>query len=397
MVRWLHISDLHIKDRADWNNFEQELLEKCTELGKIDFVIVTGDFHNFYEKSDFHLAKEFLVGLMKQLNLNIEKDLFLVPGNHDGTTPVDGKNVHIKALNNNPLDDDALESFKTLEGAFQDYEKFVKDMIPGYPVDHPAATHIRCWNTRVNFIHCNTAIGADGKKKDMQLMNVDELAKNTLSKEKTNIILAHNSFDDIDERLQKRMIDWMRINHVVAYFCGDRHRQELSSIELDKKRNIQIPCVVNYKSAPDPTDDYSEFGIIIGEWEKQKTRLQGWIWKSGRGFEIDGTITGIEILMREESEEIEADKQEKGTKQNDCQNQRVALMEKDGEARRMRSLATDYHRMTPHMIVQYNAEYKKIGLGIKENFTEHELFEYVTKVKEARKLIEVTDFLKKLI
>lgn len=134
MIRWLHISDLHIKDRADWNNFERELLEKCKEFGKINIIIVTGDFHNFCEKENFILAKEFLVRLTEQLELDINKDLFIVPGNHDGVTKVDCKNTHIKALNDNPIDDEAPESFQALEGAFRDYEKFVKDMIPDYMI-----------------------------------------------------------------------------------------------------------------------------------------------------------------------------------------------------------------------------------------------------------------------
>ena len=60
MVRWLQISDLHIKERADWINFEQELAVKCGELGNIDLVIVTGDFHDFSEGKDFHHCREFL-------------------------------------------------------------------------------------------------------------------------------------------------------------------------------------------------------------------------------------------------------------------------------------------------------------------------------------------------
>lgn len=81
----------------------------------------------------------------------------------------------------------------------------IKPGIPDYPELHPAKTHIRCWRERINFVHCNTAIGADGKKKDRQLMNVDELAKCSPSGEKTNIILAHNSFEDMDARIQNRM------------------------------------------------------------------------------------------------------------------------------------------------------------------------------------------------
>ena len=37
MIRWLQISDLHIKRKvADWQIFEQELVGKCEELGKFD-------------------------------------------------------------------------------------------------------------------------------------------------------------------------------------------------------------------------------------------------------------------------------------------------------------------------------------------------------------------------
>lgn len=388
MIRWLQISDLHIKKRADWMNFEQELLQKCQELGKIDLVIITGDFHDFSEGKDFQLAKDFLANLMKQLNLDIEENLFLVPGNHDGVTHVENKSIYIKALRENPLDDDAPETFKVLEEAFTDYEKFVKDLIPKYPVEHPATTHIRCWNGKINFIHCNTAIGADGRNKDMQLMNVDELAGIRTEKGITNIILAHNSFDDMAESVQMRMKDCMRLNHVTAYFCGDRHRQELNSIEIDKKKNIWIPNVVNYKSAPDATDNYSEFGIIIGEWSGRKAVLNGWIWKSGYGFEIDAKITGAELTMCEEHVEVKKIEEVKKSGEEE---------QKKREKELMHTFNRYYYRLTPHMIVQYNAAYQKSGWAIKEEFTGDELFEYIKEAKEARKLEELTDFLRKLL
>ena len=53
MLRWLHISDLHIKEKADWTNFKIELFRKCKDIGKIDFVIVTGDFHDFSDGKSF--------------------------------------------------------------------------------------------------------------------------------------------------------------------------------------------------------------------------------------------------------------------------------------------------------------------------------------------------------
>lgn len=387
MVRWLQISDLHIKKRADWRSFERELVGKCEELGDIAFVVVTGDFHDFSEGPAFHQSREFLINLMRQLRLNIEEDLFLIPGNHDGVTCIENKRIHIKALREDPLDGDAPKSFEALEGAFEDYDKFVTELIPNYPVEHPAACHVRCWKNKINFIHCNTAIGADGKSKDRQMLNVDELAELTIEKGRTNIILAHNSFADMDGEVQKRIRDYIRVNDVVAYFCGDRHRQEVASIEIDKKRNVQIPCVVNYKSAPDAEDHYSEFGIIIGEWSGQRAKLQGWIWKSGEGFEIDGKITGTEISMHSQEVEIQKTEMIKNDYAEKVKNQDKELMHR---------FSMDYHRLTPHMIVQYNAAYQKSGWGIKESYTEKELFQYIAAAKEAGKLEELTDFVKSL-
>ena len=67
MIRWLHISDLHIKNKADWNNYRRELFIKCSEIGKIDLVIVTGDFHDFSDGISFEMAKNFLHELVEKL------------------------------------------------------------------------------------------------------------------------------------------------------------------------------------------------------------------------------------------------------------------------------------------------------------------------------------------
>ena len=59
-------------------------------------VIVTGDFHDFIDRTDFSLAKEFLRQLIDTLGLDIRKDLFVVPGNHDGVTVVDEKKFMLR-------------------------------------------------------------------------------------------------------------------------------------------------------------------------------------------------------------------------------------------------------------------------------------------------------------
>lgn len=299
MVRWLHISDLHISNKADWINFQKELINKCREIGKIDLVIVTGDFQNFSDKSDFSLSKDFLLELIEELGLNIESDLFLVPGNHDGAINIEDKSLYISAMKNKPLDFEKKWLNKLLK-AFEDYESFVRNLIPNYKEEHPACVHNRIWKNKVNFIHCNTAIVADGTEKNNQLLDIDRITSTFFSENMPNIILAHNSFFDLNYEQQKRIKDVIRNNQICAYFCGDRHIGKVSQIEYEENQNRQIPCVVSYKTAPEAKDTYSIFGIIIGEWEKRIARLRGWTWKSGEGFKIDNTITEKEIDMRRE-------------------------------------------------------------------------------------------------
>lgn len=288
MVRWLHISDLHIVEKADWNHFKKELLRKCQEQGKIDLVIVTGDFHNFSDHDDFHLAIDFLQHLIGHLGLDIEQDLFVVPGNHDGVTYVEYRDIFVEACKNDPFDK-MKQCTEALLMAFQGYEAFVKELIPNYPEEHPARVHSRIWRNKINFIHCNTALVADGKEKINQLLDIDALADADYMSDMPNIILAHNSFFDLHEKHRPRVQDSIRINSICAYFSGDRHTQEFNEIPTGEGK---VPCITSYKSAPDPTDNYSAFGIIFGEWENKQAKLTGWYWKSGHGFHEDNEITG---------------------------------------------------------------------------------------------------------
>lgn len=168
-MKWLHLSDLHINDKVEWDVFKGDLIQHCKRKGTIDLVIVTGDYHDFREKNDFSKAEEFLIELMKNLNLDISKDLFLVPGNHDGSNPIcEHKFGNVAALKKDPTRIKGKE-WEELVGQFASYEEFVKNVIPGYSFEHPAREHCRIWNNKINFIHCNSAVVSDAEDKDEQL------------------------------------------------------------------------------------------------------------------------------------------------------------------------------------------------------------------------------------
>ena len=87
MIHILHISDLHFVQNAAAYNTEEILLREASEKvrnvpqGK-KLLIITGDFHNFKDE-DYHKAEEFLKRLVKKMGLDMDKDVFVVPGNHD--------------------------------------------------------------------------------------------------------------------------------------------------------------------------------------------------------------------------------------------------------------------------------------------------------------------------
>ena len=298
MIRWLHISDLHISDKADWNNFKIEIVNKCKEIGKIDFMVVTGDFHNYSEGNNFKQAAEFLKNVTSDLGLNITEDLFVIPGNHDGVTEITYKDTFLVAARAEPLNI-AANRLETLLGMFHDYDVFVKGLIPAYPVEQPSAVHTRVWRNQISLIHCNTAIAANGTTKDNQVLDIDGLVKTIINKDLPALILAHNSFFDLNPQQQDRIKGYIRNNHICAYLCGDTHINKVKQIQYDDNQGKQIPCVISFKSAPDPKDEYSRFGIIVSEWEDENAVLKGWNWTNDNGFKVDSEIFDKRINMRQ--------------------------------------------------------------------------------------------------
>lgn len=302
-MKWLHLSDLHIKDNADWKIYLKDLKKFCCNNGPIDLVVVTGDYHDYKDKSDFSKSASFLNQIMKDLNLDINKDLFLVPGNHDGSYPIiKHKEAFARNIKNNFANIDQDE-WNQLMSQFVAYEDFVHDLIKNYPEEHPASVHCRKWKNKINFLHLNSAIVADGKEKNDQMVDIEAMTSQELPKDIPTIILVHNHFDDLHEEHQKRIRGVMRNEYVSAYFCGDRHRQGVDQITVRNTQNQQIPCIISYKSATDAADQYSSYGIIIGCWEDSQAILKGWTWNIGDGFRVDPKVTEQTIDMKKAYEE----------------------------------------------------------------------------------------------
>ena len=83
-IRWLQLSDLHIFiNDPSWEDFQKYLQHYLSSCQKPDFIVITGDYRNIWANEQYDKAERFIRDLMHRLSLNLSKDLFLIPGNHD--------------------------------------------------------------------------------------------------------------------------------------------------------------------------------------------------------------------------------------------------------------------------------------------------------------------------
>jgi len=398
-VKWLHLSDLHIRDNADWYIYVKDLIKLCKDEGSIDLVIVTGDFHNFNDNSDFSKSSKFLEKLIEELELDINKDLFLIPGNHDGSFPIakykEAFTEHIKAACTN-IDP---EEWEELVSQFAAYEKFVHSLIKNYPEKHPARVHCRKWRDSINFMHLNSAVIADGKSKDKQMVDIDAIASLELPQDIPTIILAHNHFNDLHEEQQERLKGVMRNENICAYFCGDRHIQGVNQIMVKDIQNQQIPCVVSYKSSADARDKYSSYGVIIGSWETEKAKLRGWTWKPSKGFCVDSKITDQTIEMGKAYVDVFGMKSTKPLIQNctidEFDNHPNEIQEEKECPNNLEwKFRKYYHNMSDNQIDIFNRKYSKRVRMLQGAESNEELKEYVKEADKEGCLVEMIQYMK---
>lgn len=307
MVSILHISDLHIIEGAEWNNMRAALLEEAGERthnlsdGE-KLLVITGDFHNFSD-GGYQKAAEFLQELFRAMAVNPAQDVFVVPGNHDVANE-DAMNKAFGYENDWKMRQKAAVSaikrgdkdyMKWRLESFEPYCEFARE-IGIYPADSktlPAEAHVRNWRGKLNILHLNTALTADGTAKDNQLADADTATadgtwKPYFENEIPSLAIGHNSFFDLEKQNQQTELEALFYRkNVSAYLCGDQHRTEtdrdkqMIRLKSGHKTTPEIPNVVCMKGAPDQSDHYSEFGFYWHEWDEEtdEVKLEARSWK----------------------------------------------------------------------------------------------------------------------
>ena len=340
----------------------------------------------------------------EELSLDINQDLFIVPGNHDCVSEMefDDKDLILSACKGNPLR--VSGEWKThLYERFKDYEAFVKELIPNYPGEHPAKIHSRIWNKQIQLMHVNTALIADGITKDEQILDIDELVEMDFRSDMPIIILAHNNFEDLHKDIQDRLKRLIDTHEISAYLCGDEHKSGVCKIEYDEKNFKNIPIVVCHKSAPESDDKFSECGFVIGEWEEDRAQMTGWNWSAEKGFERDLKIDGRTIDMK-----IKRQKTFLMTVPSKVKTEKVSQSPKtemhdyevgDGDDY-VRRFIQVYDRLLPMQIEEINRKFEGKIATLKKyssDMTRKELRQYIDTIHDKGMLNEVLAEMEKLL
>ena len=268
-IKWLHISDLHIGKEND-DNIEWRMLRKDLSFLDFDFMVFTGDLHNYGSgKEGFEKGIRVIKEIAVEYGLNIMKDVFIVPGNHD-VDAQSGIEVTTKFASKRLSDlECSAEDVKDAKGRelsdrFSEYKESLRKLFGGNAEDYSKNVFCRTWGNKINIIHLNTALLSNESTRMEQMVDIDALEKMKLEHpEYPAIVIGHHSFFRLPESQHDVLkVCFQRFN-VRAYLYGDVHLVAENWIALDGRR---IPCISAPTFFRDPKDTYAQTGASFYTW-----------------------------------------------------------------------------------------------------------------------------------
>lgn len=272
-ISWLQFSDLHILKSVDWNlmmNSYRSLAERLHPK----FIVITGDYRlkNSQENYDYSDTLRFLKEITAIFAVEKE-DVFLLPGNHD-VEDYEFRDESIRRIVDDAKNPEKyieyLSKSQNLKMAFKGYSEFVKlfygDEVNDDRINNPDDVMCLVWKGKINIIILNTALISDGNKEHGEIIDINALSKIKINNELPTLVLGHHDFNSICESQKERMVRIFESLNVRAYLCGDTHKYEIKFIDKYDDIAHKIPCIICGKSAVQPTDTYSDVGVISYSW-----------------------------------------------------------------------------------------------------------------------------------
>ncbi|MBL7174435.1 MAG: metallophosphoesterase [Desulfobacteraceae bacterium] len=306
-ITWLHLSDLHFRDREatslDRNVILTALLEDLHGLEERhdlspDFILISGDIAYSGIREEYELAEMFFDNLLEVTKLSKER-LLVVPGNHDINSPLisQGAKAIISSLSSRMMMEGALidvQDRSLILRKFKGYSDFVNDYFNGTIFfNNNQYFWVRTLNLsghNVVVLGLNSAWTASG--------GVDERGKLGLSERQVRRALEQGNDEGIKIALLHHPFDWLYefdwnvcepllMDNCDFILSGHLHKTSLSFKETPDARAMNIAAGACYASR----DYHNSYNIVRLDFERREGELFLRTWSdSGSGFWTEDTL-----------------------------------------------------------------------------------------------------------
>ncbi len=249
VITWLHLSDIHFREGAGYN--ENIVLEPMLEdiADRIreeklqpDFIMFTGDLAFSGKAAEYAIASNFFDKLIATTKLSKAR-LFVVPGNHD----IDRRLVGAESYFNEAIKDTVIvnnvladpKQRKILMSRFKGYREFVNDYFDGHlTFDDDHYFYVRALDLverRVAILGLNSAWLAESNEDAIRKLVIGERqARDALkiadeAKADLKIALMHHPAGWIREFDQSASIDLLNVK---CDFILHGHLHKAATVEL---------------------------------------------------------------------------------------------------------------------------------------------------------------------
>ena len=268
IVRWLHISDLHMREAENAQRqavlaaMIEDIRNRSTEEGQPDFLVATGDLAFSGKTSEYELVAEFLRELASSIGLS-HSMIFCVPGNHDvqrnrskmcfrGARETLESESDVYGFLADDAERDTLllrqENFRRFELAFfgRQEREYTNDRL-GY------VSTVEVEDLRIAIVGLNSSWLSEGGFSDegkllvgeSQVKSAIDIAKRRLP----HIVLGlqHHPFDLL-QRFDRRPVQHRMEEACDFVHCGHLHDPEVREVVVASGRCITVTAGASFES-----------------------------------------------------------------------------------------------------------------------------------------------------
>lgn len=241
MIRWLHISDLHLNSQGAVTAMLRDCLPAFLREQDLrcDYVFCTGDIRTANENPNAYTQSmvDFLKEVCDAAGVTMEK-LFIVPGNHDIDRDQSKRMEAIRRVKYQPewigyydAEDGRIEE-RDMAAILKGEADFIKFLKKIYPEDrlkcygNKKAPHFNVETADFNILHLDsTIIYAKNQEKADLIVGSNALYNTlkTLNPNKPTLLLTHYPFTALDQNEKKILSTMLQKHEVRLWLAGHEH------------------------------------------------------------------------------------------------------------------------------------------------------------------------------